>query len=67
MLSLLQGYVDTVNGKLSSYETIKKFQVLPEDFTIESDELTPSLKVKRRVIQRRYEALIDGFYEEKFA
>ena len=67
VLSLLQGYVDTVNSSLSSYETIKKFQVLPEDFTIESDELTPSLKVKRRVIQRRYETLIDSFYSEKFA
>ena len=63
---LLQGYVDEVNTDLASYETIKKFKVLPEDFTIESDELTPSLKVKRRVIQRRYEDLIDSFYAEKF-
>ena len=64
---LIQGYVDGVNRDLASYETIKKFVVLPEDFTVESGELTPSLKVKRRVIQRRYEDLIDGFYSEKFA
>lgn len=64
---LLQGYVDDVNQRLSSYETIKKFQVLPRDFTVEDGELTPSLKVKRRVIQRRYEDLIDSFYGEKFA
>ncbi len=64
---LLQGYIDQVNERLSSYETLKKYHVLPEDFSVESGELTPSLKVKRRVIQRRYEDLIDGFYSEKFA
>jgi len=64
---LLQGYIDEVNDDLASYETIKKFRVLPEDFSVESGEMTPSLKVKRRVIQRRYEDLIDGFYAEKFA
>ena len=66
VLSLLQGYVDDVNRDLASYETVKKFIVLPEDFTVESGELTPSLKVKRRVIQRRYEDTIDAFYAEKF-
>jgi len=65
--ALLQSYVDQVNGKLASYESIKKFEILPEDFTIESGELTPSLKVKRRVIQKKYETLIDDFYSEKFA
>ena len=64
--TLLQGYVDAVNQELASYETIKKFVVLPEDFTVESGELTPSLKVKRRLIQRRHEDLIDALYGEKF-
>ena len=64
--SLLQGYVEDVNKGLASYESLKKFEVLPEDFSVDSGELTPSLKVKRRVIQKRYEALIDGFYSEKF-
>ncbi len=41
--SLLQGYVDGVNRDLASYETVKKFKILPEDFTVESGELTPSL------------------------
>jgi len=65
--ALIQGYVDDTNTFLASYETLKKFVVLPEDFTVESGELTPSLKVKRRVIQRTHEALIDSFYGEKFA
>jgi len=63
---LLQSYVEDVNKELASYETLKKFEVLPEDFTVDGGELTPSLKVKRRVIQQRYESLIDGFYSEKF-
>jgi len=67
MRERLQSYVDEVNGKLASYESIKKFQILPEDFTIESGEMTPSLKVKRRVIQKKYEEVIDNFYSEKFA
>jgi long-chain acyl-CoA synthetase len=66
VLRHLQRCIDEVNKGLNSYETIKKFKVLAEDFTVESGELTPSLKVKRRVIQRRFEALIDGFYGEKF-
>jgi long-chain acyl-CoA synthetase len=63
---LLRGYVDQVNGGLSSYETVKKFAILPRDFTVEDGELTPSLKVKRRVIQRTHVAMIDAFYGEKF-
>ncbi|MDP7033836.1 MAG: AMP-dependent synthetase/ligase [Planctomycetota bacterium] len=62
----LQGYIDEANQELASYETVKKFSILPEDFTVDSGELTPSLKVKRRIIQKRYEGLIDAFYEEKF-
>ncbi len=47
---------------LASYETPKKIGLLAEDFSIESGELTPTLKVKRRVIDRNYKALIDSLY-----
>ena len=67
VLGVLQGYIDGVNAQLASYETIKKFKVLPKDFTVDDDELTPTLKVKRRIIQKKYEDLIDAFYSEKFA
>ncbi len=63
---LVQAAIDEVNKGLASYETVKKFVVLDRDFTVEDGELTPSLKVKRRVIQRTHEAVIDGFYDEKF-
>ncbi len=62
--AMLQGYVDEMNGRLPRWETIKKFAVLPEDLTVESGALTPSLKVKRKVVEKRYAEVLDEFYEE---
>lgn len=62
----VQSYIDTVNASLASYETVKKFRILPRDFTIEDGELTPTLKVKRRIVQKKHERLIDSMYDEKF-
>jgi long-chain acyl-CoA synthetase len=59
----LQGAIDQLNGTLARFETIKKFAVLPADFSVETGELTPSLKMKRKVIEARYKDLLDGFYE----
>jgi long-chain acyl-CoA synthetase len=59
---LLQGYIDQVNKDLPSYETIKKFAILPQDFTEATGELTASLKVKRKVVEQKYKSLLDGFY-----
>ncbi len=55
--------VDRANSQLASYESIKKFAVLPHDFSIERGELTPSLKVKRSVCDERYKDIIDGLYK----
>ena len=49
---------------LASYETVKKFELLPVDFTIESGELTASLKLKRKMVEQKYKDLLDGFYSE---
>jgi long-chain acyl-CoA synthetase len=64
---LLQGYLDQLNHELPSYETVKKFAVLPADFTQEAGELTPSLKVKRKVVEEKHHALLDSFYEKALA
>jgi long-chain acyl-CoA synthetase len=48
---------------LATYETPKKFLLLPEDFTIESGELTPTMKVKRRVVEQRYKQEIEQLYQ----
>jgi len=52
--SAVQQEVDAVNAHLASFESIKYFRILPRDFSLEEGELTPSLKIKRRVIQKKY-------------
>jgi long-chain acyl-CoA synthetase len=50
------------NSKVARYQTIKKFEVLPHMLSVEGGELTPTLKVKRNIINARYKAIIDGMY-----
>lgn len=61
-LELIQHQVDQINKELASFETIKKFRLLPIDFSIETGELTPSLKLKRRVILEKHKEKIDEMY-----
>jgi long-chain acyl-CoA synthetase len=56
-----------LNRGRASYETLKKYRLIPQEFTIEAGELTPTLKVKRRVIEEKYADLIDTMYEEEVA
>jgi long-chain acyl-CoA synthetase len=60
--AMVQGYIDEVNAQLPRWETVKKFEILPHDLTIESGELTPSLKVKRKVVEQKYTEMLDSFY-----
>jgi long-chain acyl-CoA synthetase len=60
----VQRAVDEMNRRLASFETIKKFIIVPEDFTIEGGELTPSLKVRRKQIARKYRSELDSLYAE---
>ncbi|MGB8261811.1 MAG: long-chain fatty acid--CoA ligase [Terracidiphilus sp.] len=57
--------VRTVNQGLANFETIKRFRVVAEEWTQESGELTPSMKLKRRVINERYAAVIDELYADE--
>jgi long-subunit acyl-CoA synthetase (AMP-forming) len=50
------------NSKVARYQTIKKFEVLPHMLSVEGGELTPTLKVKRNIVNARYKAIIDGMY-----
>jgi long-chain acyl-CoA synthetase len=54
--------VDRVNQRLASYESIKRFTILPRDLTEEAGELTPSLKVKRKLVSERYKDEIEALY-----
>ena len=62
VLSVVQRAVDDLNRDLGSWESIKYFRLLAHDFSEESGELTPTLKVKRRTVQERYRELIDAMY-----
>ena len=54
--------VEQLNAKLNRWETIKKWEILDHDLSIESGELTPSMKVKRAVVEGNNKDLIDSFY-----
>ena len=56
--------VERLNQKLASFEQLKKVSLLPEPFSVQSGELTPTLKVKRRVIAQRYADQIEAMYQE---
>jgi long-chain acyl-CoA synthetase len=64
LLARLQKSVDALNARTPSYSSIKRFVVLPNDFTQASGELTPTLKLKRKVVTRNNQALLDSFYVE---
>ena len=51
---MVQGYIDQLNAGLNRWETIKKFTILENDLTVEDGELTPSLKLKRKVVSEKY-------------
>jgi long-chain acyl-CoA synthetase len=61
--SLVQDIVTQKNATLARYETVKKLRVLPEDFTVDNDMLTPTLKLKRRAILAKYGHLIEQMYD----
>jgi long-chain acyl-CoA synthetase len=62
VVSLVEKAVQDANATLASYETIKHFKILPEDFTIENGLLTPTMKMKRKAIVARYKDTIESLY-----
>ena len=62
--TLIESRVTQLNQRLASYESVKKFVIAPSDFTPESGELTPTLKIKRKAVTRKYQTQLDQLYEE---
>lgn len=60
---LLADVVADANARLASYETIKRFDVLPRDLSVEAGELTPSMKIRRRECDRKYVDVIERLYD----
>ncbi len=61
---MVQEYVDGVNARLGRWETIKKFEILTRDLTVEDGDLTPSMKLKRKVVESKNASVLEGFYAE---
>lgn len=59
---IIQQEIDEINHDLAQYETIKKFSIITEEFTTENF-LTPSLKIKRKLVSERYKAIIEAMYQ----
>jgi long-chain acyl-CoA synthetase len=53
-----------VNAGFARVETIKKFRLIEQQLTAEDDEVTPTLKLKRKFVSEKYKAMIDGMYAE---
>jgi long-chain acyl-CoA synthetase len=65
VVALFGEIVAKVNGTLSNFETMKRYRVVADEWTLESGELTPSMKLKRRVITERYAVLIADLYADE--
>jgi long-chain acyl-CoA synthetase len=62
--SLIEGEVKRLTANLAQYENIKRFALLPEDFTFDNGGLTYTLKLKRRAVEQKYRDVIDQLYSD---
>jgi long-chain acyl-CoA synthetase len=60
---LTEGYVAQANQQLERWETIKKFEILPTEFSVDEGEVTPSLKIRRKAVEKKYADLLNGMYD----
>jgi len=65
IMNFYESEIDVFQKPLSKHERVRKFTLLDKPFTIESGEMTPTLKLKRKVIENRYKEIIEGFYNKK--
>jgi long-chain acyl-CoA synthetase len=60
---LMEGFVRQSNQQLERWETIKKFEILPGELSVEEGEVTPSLKVRRKIVEKKYAGLLNSMYD----
>ncbi len=65
VVALYAGIVREVNGSLANFESLKRFRIVADEWSQESGELTPSMKIKRRVLTAKYAAVIDELYADE--
>ena len=61
---LYRGIVENLNKNLAQFETLKKILIVPDEFSVAGGEITPTLKLKRRIIESKYRSQIDELYQE---
>ncbi len=61
---LIEGYVAQANQQLERWETIKKFELLPSELSVDEGEVTPSQKIRRKAVEQKYADLLNGMYEK---
>jgi long-chain acyl-CoA synthetase len=64
VIEAYQTIVDDVNQSLAHFETLKKVLIVSDDFTVDAGEVTPTLKLRRRVIEQKYKQQIDAMYSQ---
>ena len=64
IVNALRSHIDTINTEFARVEQVKHFRVLPRSFTVEDGELTPTLKIKRKVVSEKWSAHIEAMYSE---
>jgi long-chain acyl-CoA synthetase len=62
--ALIEGNVAQANSQLERWETIKKFEILPKELSIDEGEVTPSLKIRRKTVERKYEHVLNSLYDD---
>lgn len=62
--AMVQRYVDAANERLERWETVKKFTILPAELSVDQGEVTPSLKVKRKQVEKNHASSLDSLYDE---
>jgi long-chain acyl-CoA synthetase len=65
VVNFLKAEVDRSTPNLAQYERIKRIALLDRDFEIEKGEMTPSLKVRRSIVEQKYKAVLDALYEQE--
>ena len=63
VIAAYQKEVDFYNNEFGSWETIKKFELIPNDWSIDGGEMTPTLKLKRKPIMTKYTTYVDKIYQ----
>ena len=63
LIRVIEERIGELNAGLGRWESVKRFSVLASNLTVEGGDLTPSLKLKRRAVEKRYAAVLDGLYK----